>query len=385
MASQGNKTTPPIIHIFAGFNKPASFSQKIIGKNISSNHSHNYILTDKQKRELYKLLSIYRSKKEETFRYIFFDNHLNVVDHLAICSHSPVESKINLPIKSKLEDKDNHFFNLICDHLQRHNLMLAVAHNHPSGDITASDEDILITARLEFKLNKLGGINKFLGHIILDHGKFNFYTPQTDWINDETINIDHAFKRWKQYYFNSTSEDPLIKKNLYIGQDISVSNPEKLLALYDVAKKLDDKQNWNLKNYTPIFCLNNRTPVAIKFIDNEKIKKQLKQKNGIAFLKKDLDKISKQFKIKGFVPILLNDEMYNFFDILARKNLFIDMVVPDKGIPKAWSQTAFDTETHYPNYMALESSKVPTLDTSDNFKKSDLFEIVKKDFLFIER
>ncbi|WP_038108202.1 hypothetical protein, partial [Treponema pedis] len=97
------------------------------------------------------------------------------------------------------------------------------------------------------------------------------------------------------------------------------------------------------------------------------------------------DKISKQFKIKGFVPILLNDEMYKFFDILARKNLFIDMVVPDKGIPKAWSQTAFDTETHYPNYMALESSKVPTLDTSDNFKKSDLFEIVKKDFLFIER
>ena len=54
--------------------------------------------------------------------------------------------------------------------IRRHAVSIIAAHNHPSGDITPSDEDIKITSRLH-EAGKIMGI-EFLDHLIVTKNSY---------------------------------------------------------------------------------------------------------------------------------------------------------------------------------------------------------------------
>ncbi|MGI5067106.1 hypothetical protein, partial [Treponema putidum] len=208
-----------------------------------------------------------------------------------------------------------------------------------------SSEDVFLTLKIELKINQLGDKNKFLGHIILDHGTFNFYTPNKGWENIENWNT------------RLIDKDPLFKKNIKPYFNYSFNSPYEITILYDIAKKLDAKENWNFKSFTPFFCVNNNNKsVAVKFIENEKILEAANSEKSFLNLRNSLTQTAKNFGIKGFVPVTVNKKTIAPIDKLARKDIFIDVVLLKNQRPVAWSISAKDTETHYPHFFNFPSS-----------------------------
>lgn len=368
---------PRFQHVFsAKIREPPPSVEKIVGMSISK--SNNVSLNYEQTEYLASLLSIYRSKNEETFRYILLDKNNRIVDHLGISSHNNQFSQSFLKPNSNfsLYPSSTPFLDLICEHVKKNNMKLILAHNHPSGNVEESIEDIKITSMIELKVNQLGGKNKFLGHIILDHGSFNFYTPNSGWNKEDIILSKNLV----------TDKDPLMKKHIKSYFNYSIKNHEDTLFLYDIAKKLDSKEDWNLNLFTPIFCLNHEnTPIAVKFIDNETIFNASKDENIFFNLRKNLTKTAKTYGINGFIPIALNEKAIKSLDYIARQNLFIDMITLKNNKPVLWSSSFPNTDSHYPHFFSFPEFADVSFEQSKNFKKSHTSKEIKKNFFYTER
>ena len=93
-------------------------------------------------KQLQAAMEIYRSKKFETFRYIMIDRKTGeIADQLAITSHMPNFCNVSKPNDETLKQ--------VISRAEEKDYLIAVCHNHPSGNTEPSKHDIETTEMLE--------------------------------------------------------------------------------------------------------------------------------------------------------------------------------------------------------------------------------------------
>ena len=203
------------------------------------NVSKNGGLTPTGWKQLQAAMEIYRSKKFETFRYIIInEKNGEIADQLAITSHMPNYCNVSKPNDETLKQVISRLEELGDDY------KLAVCHNHPSGNTTESSFDRELTDSLDRSLRRSDGMNKFLGHIILDHDTFNLAVPSQNnpgkchWkkMAPQIVNEVDRFTadpkpEWADNYVGGTS------------------------ALKAIAIKINDTENWN-DDFIPVVFTN---------------------------------------------------------------------------------------------------------------------------------
>lgn len=184
-------------------------------------------LTKEGWKSLHAAMSIYRNKNFETFRYLFIDKYGNLQDQCAVSCRMP-NTSVNGPTETFL-------YNLIT-YAEQKDYYIAICHNHPSGNPTPSNEDIMLTSSINKGLTRTDGLNRFLGHIILDHDTFTVAVPSRE--------RGIVWHEWDQ-----THELPDYEKDIdfeLFGAYLNSYN-----HLVDAAKKINDTESWN-DEYIPV-------------------------------------------------------------------------------------------------------------------------------------
>lgn len=134
----------------------------IIGKEIKSPN------------DLATAAQVYRNPSYETLRYIIIKDN-KVIDNISVSSRLPgvtlsypgigkADSKVFVEeMKGRLAEADGYY----------------MVHNHPGGDTSPSTEDISLTGQVAVTF----GQDKYLGHVIINHGEYSVTTSPTqpDW------------------------------------------------------------------------------------------------------------------------------------------------------------------------------------------------------------
>lgn len=117
----------------------------------------------KSPEDLAETIKDFRNPKAEAFHVIYLDDQGKVLAHTALSNNDVSGVAIS---KQELLYK-------IGDRADRLNAdSFYVAHNHPTGEVTASDGDKLVTNGL---IDRFG--DRFKGHVIMDHDKISFLSP----------------------------------------------------------------------------------------------------------------------------------------------------------------------------------------------------------------
>ena len=267
--------------------------------------------------QLHSAMSIYRSKEFETFRYIFIDkNSGEINEQLAISSYMPHACKTSLP--------DNSTLKQVISRAEETDSLIVAVHNHPSGNVTESIEDVKATKYLEKSFTRTDGLSRFAGHIILDHDTFNLYTPKDGW----KMQMD-----WE----NVGKEDVFLNKNFPFSE-YSVNFT---WQLEDIAKKINDTNNWN-DNYIPVLFSNQNRISGIKFYDK-------------SFFDNEPQKIRNEFQFSGFeagateaFPVITKNFANSMSDVddflfeeklknLVQNNAFTDAALPKSTITEKYN------------------------------------------------
>jgi hypothetical protein len=182
---------------------------------------------------LNNLLSIYRDKRFETVRYLLVDRWGIIRGHAAITSYSTNRCKI---VPDDFSGKD--FIDQVKKQAEYNSCKIVLIHNHPSGQVDPSSEDIEITKSFE---KTFGGL--FAGHVILDHGAFGLCLPGKDF---EIITLP------------AQRADPLVKPDgkAYLGVPLNQLTDEKVSILRN-ALRLDGIHSWNDTDWVPVVFANN--------------------------------------------------------------------------------------------------------------------------------
>ena len=200
----------------------------IVGSHIDLN-THKRI-TPTGWKQLQAAMNIYRSKKFETFRYVLIDRKTGRInDQLSICSYLPDLCAVSSPETNTLKQVINRAEETDC--------LVAVVHNHPSGNTEASKSDDTVTKTFRKCFRRSDGLQRFAGHIILDHDNFNLYSLHRGW---NKVNVEH------------TEEDKLLKKDVPEWADGKIDN---FSMLKNVAQKINDTESWN-DNFIPVVFTN---------------------------------------------------------------------------------------------------------------------------------
>lgn len=208
--------------------------------------------------QLHAAMNIYRSKEFETMRYVLVDKFSGEIrDQLAVSSHMPNKCSV------AGEESEENLQKLIRQAEKTDSLIVAV-HNHPSGNVTESKEDVEFTDTLQ---NRLG--DKFAGHIILDHDTFNLYTKESGW-------------KMKLDWENVNSEDKLVNKDFAFKND-AILGHETLMA---VAQKINATNNWNDDFIPVVFANSDNLVTGVKLYDK-------------SFFNKDAHAIRNKFQFDG--------------------------------------------------------------------------------------
>jgi len=179
--------------------------------------------------ELSNTLSVFSDKRFETARYIMVKDG-RIIRHIGVSSCSP---------SSTIIQPDDDFIFSLRNYAEKTDSKVIFIHNHPSGDIRPSENDITLTKKLENNFIDNEGVNRFCGHIILDHGNYGLYLPETGWkslIDGKIQDIGNM----SGVYVESTS--------LY---GIKIKGENDLLLLAAKADQLDDGISWNRTNWIP--------------------------------------------------------------------------------------------------------------------------------------
>jgi hypothetical protein len=201
----------------------------IIGQSVSISKTGG--LTRHSWQKLHTILSIYRDKRYETFRYLLVNDKGYIKDHVAISAYLPGRT----PISPNRTGAD-YFVYQVKKRAIEMNYKIVLVHNHTSGFTDPSPEDISVTDRLKEFLG-----DRYHGHIILDHGQFAYSAGNNS--------------GFTQVQIPSPGPDPLIPEahNDYTGFFIKHNGHEDFLRN---AIRVDSGDKWNSEDWVPILFLN---------------------------------------------------------------------------------------------------------------------------------
>lgn len=269
--------------------------------------------------QLQAAMEIYRNKQFETFRYVLIGRkNGEIKEQLAVKSYSPNRCAVSTPDLQTIKQVITRAEELDC--------MVAAVHNHPSGNTVESSLDAELTESLRRKLTNGNGLCRFAGHIILDHDTFNLYTPENGW----------KIKLNSNAYGNS--EDKLLNRNFAFLED----SVDYTWQLENVAKKINDKNNWN-DNFIPVVfadSLNHVSGIKLydkSFFDNEpqKIRNELQFSGLEANSVKAFPVITKNFSetMSAVDELLFEDKLKN----LVEHSAFIDAALPESTVTEKFN------------------------------------------------
>lgn len=269
--------------------------------------------------QLQSAMEIYRNKQFETFRYVLIGREDGEIkDQLAVKSYSPNSCAVSTPDLQTIKQVITRAEELDC--------MVAAVHNHPSGNTVESSFDTELTESLKRNLTNGNGFCRFAGHIILDHDTFNLYTPENGW----------KMKLNSNAYGNT--EDKLLNRNFAFLED----SVDYTWQLENVAKKINDRNNWN-DNFIPVVfadSLNHVSGIKLydkSFFDNEpqKIRNELQFSGLEANSVKAFPVITKNFAetMSAVDELLFEDKLKN----LVEHSAFIDAALPESTVTEKFN------------------------------------------------
>ena len=186
--------------------------------------------------QLATALQIYRDKRFETFRYLFVSPEGKIQDQLAVCSHLPGKTLSNLPSENLLGQ--------VITHAEETGTKVVLVHNHPSGNITPSVDDIRMTKTTEAAFTRSDGKCLLAGHIILDHDSYSLYQKGKEW-------EARMLSPYDIY-------DPLLKTRNPL-EAITVSGPESLEL---VAQAVNSHDKWKEEGWVPVVFTNSSSQIS---------------------------------------------------------------------------------------------------------------------------
>lgn len=257
-------------------------------------------LTDTGFKQLAISMDIYRDKRFESARYVFVDKDGTIKDQMALSTFMPNHSI------SKLDET----FKQVLEHAEKTNTKIAFVHNHPSGNIEASYDDIQFTKELESYLNQ-DNKDLFLGHVILDHDTFNCYSPESKW---NSVTFEHPGKdRFEK-------EVPDFAKTVIDGDK----------KLREIAQSINSTNEYN-KDWIPvIFARENASVGGVEYFN-----KDFFIENDSNVIKNEFEKIGLLCGSDRAIPVVpngmsyepeLHSEMINKF----REGCFYDMALGNR-------------------------------------------------------
>ena len=275
-------------------------------------------------KQLQAAMEIYRSKKFETFRYIIINEKTGeIADQLAITSHMPNFCNVSKPNDETLKQVISRLEELGDDY------KLAVCHNHPSGNTTESSFDRELTDSLDRSLRRNDGTNKFLGHIILDHDTFNLAVPSEarpgncHWKKMETLQVTEIDR--------FTAEPKPEWAGNYVGGTT---------ALKEVAKKINETENWNDDFIPVVFTNADRNITGIQYYSKN-------------FFENESDKIRNEFQFAameagaiGAFPVITD----SLWEKLGKGATDFEAVMKAHVMNDAFTDVAFNRTTMTEKY-----------------------------------
>jgi len=123
----------------------------LLGQNVKTN------------KDLAYLAQSFRNPQFETFRMVMLDKNDKVVAQTGISSRLPEVSQVFIDPKDQKKSIEH-----IKEIMKKSKAVkYYLIHNHPSGEIDASNEDLIITARFNREIKGM------VSHIIVNHNKYN--------------------------------------------------------------------------------------------------------------------------------------------------------------------------------------------------------------------
>lgn len=299
-------------------------------------------------KQLQAAMEIYRSKKFETFRYILIDRKTGeIADQLAITSHMPNFCNVSKPNDETLKQ--------VISRAEEKDYLIAICHNHPSGNTTESSFDRDVTDSLDRSLRRNDGLNRFAGHIILDHDTFNLAVP-----SEKTPGKCH----WKKLEpLNANEEDRFDASPVPDWAGTYVGGTS---ALKEVAKKINDTENWNDDFIPVVFTNADRSITGVQYYSKN-------------FFENESDKIRNEFQFAameagaiGAFPVI-TDALWNKipaenrsdFEALMKAHVMNDAFT-DVAIDKTTITEKYDIEAgknYYSFYRDQSDRKVDVVST----------------------
>ena len=280
-------------------------------------------------KQLQAAMEIYRSKKFETFRYILIDRKTGeIADQLAITSHMPNFCNVSKPNDETLKQ--------VISRAEEKDYLIAICHNHPSGNTTESSFDRDVTDSLDRSLRRNDGLNRFAGHIILDHDTFNLAVP-----SEKTPGKCH----WKKLEpLNANEKDRFDASPVPDWAGTYVGGTS---ALKEVAKKINDTENWNDDFIPVVFTNADRSITGVQYYSKN-------------FFENESDKIRNEFQFAameagaiGAFPVI-TDALWN--KIPAENRSDFEALMKVHVMNDAFTDVAIDKTTITEKYE-IEAGK----------------------------
>ena len=264
-------------------------------------------------KQLHAAMNIYRNKQFETFRYVLVDRHNGrIKDQLSVCSYMPNVCKVS--------DSEGKTLENVLTRAEETDCLIVAVHNHPSGNVQESNYDREATKSLEKSCLRNDGLQRFAGHIILDHDNFNIYKPHQGW----KVHKDEQMKE---------VEDELINKD-FAFTDTKIHSTGQLL---NVAKSINETNNWN-DNFVPVLFVNADCNISgLKYYDKSFFNKESQViRNELQFSAIEAGAVNifpvvteaLTNKLNGADRFLMEERMKE----LVLQNVFTDAVLTDSTI-----------------------------------------------------
>lgn len=273
-------------------------------------------------KQLQAAMEIYRSKKFETFRYIMIDRKTGeIADQLAITSHMPNFCNVSKPNDETLKQ--------VISRAEEKDYLIAVCHNHPSGNTTESSFDRELTDSLDRSLRRNDGLNRFAGHIILDHDTFNLAVPS------ESRPGNCHWKKMEPLQVTEIDRFTAEPKPEWAGNYVGGTS-----ALKEVAKKINDTESWNDEFIPVVFTNADRNISGVQYYSK-------------SFFENESDKIRNEFQFAameagaiGAFPVVTD----SLWEKLGKDATDFEAVMKAHVMNDAFTDVAFNHTTMTEKY-----------------------------------
>ena len=273
-------------------------------------------------KQLQAAMEIYRSKKFETFRYIMIDRKTGeIADQLAITSHMPNFCNVSKPNDETLKQ--------VISRAEEKDYLIAVCHNHPSGNTTESSFDRELTDSLDRSLRRNDGLNRFAGHIILDHDTFNLAVPS------ESRPGNCHWKKMEPMQVTEIDRFTTEPKPEWAGNYVGGTT-----ALKEVAKKINETENWNDDFIPVVFTNADRNITGVQYYSKN-------------FFENESDKIRNEFQFAameagaiGAFPVITD----SLWEKLGKGATDFEAVMKAHVMNDAFTDVAFNHTTMTEKY-----------------------------------